>query len=106
MTELELTQKICNNAKYLALIDNKPIGDVEKAIGVSVGYFSRTLKHGVNIPLAKVVRLAEYFKIHIDFLIYRNYEVEYLDRQIEVMKSRLDELESEKVRITHEDKQP
>lgn len=97
--EMKLTQKICNNVKYLALIENKQIGEVEKAIGVSVGYFSRTLKHGVNIPLAKVVKLAEYFKIYIDSLICHDYEVDYLDRQIEVMKSRLDEIEEAKAQL-------
>lgn len=98
MTHQETLNRLYKNIEYLIKIKGYDKGRVETAIGVSVGYFSRSKSHNVDMPITTVVRIAEHFKIPIDSLIYNNYAVEYLDRQIEDMKSRLiDELESEKV---------
>jgi len=73
MTDKEMTQKICRNVKYLCLIHGEKLGDVEKAIGVSVGYISRTHKVASDFPIYKAKKLADYFTIPVSFL----YEIDY-----------------------------
>ena len=90
-----LLNRVYNNIDYLILIDNVERGEVEKAIGVSAGYLTRSKEKGVDLPISKIVALAMFFRIHVDFLIGHNYEIDYLDRQIEKAKSRLDEIEKE-----------
>ena len=82
MTDKEMTQKICRNVKYLCLIENVKIGDVEKEIGVSKGYFSRTGKDASDFSLCKAYKLAHFFVIPIDNLINFDFCREYHEEEL------------------------
>ena len=73
MTDKEMTQKICRNVKYLCLLRDVKLGEVEKAVGVSVGYISRTYKKASGFSICKATKFAEYFDIPIEFLISVDY---------------------------------
>ena len=86
MTDKELTRKICRNVKYLCLIRDVRLGEVEKAIGVSVGYISRTHKAASDFSLFKADRIAKYFDIPIEFLFTEDYCEKY--HRLELIKLR------------------
>lgn len=89
----DISKKILENIEYLIKIRGYEIGKVEQAIGVSTGYFSRTLKHDVNMPIDKVVKIAEFFKVPIDYLVYGSYKKQYLEDQIAKMQGELKEIQ-------------
>lgn len=85
---------LCENIDFLIKINDKKIGEVETAIGVSLGYFSR-IKNGLfDLPISKVIRTAEYFSVSVDSLIHSNFKAEYLKKQIAELQGELAEIES------------
>lgn len=89
MTDKEMTQKICRNVKYLCLIHGEKLGDVEKAIGVSVGYISRTNKAASDFPICKAYRIAQYFFIPIDNLINFDFCREYHEQELKRIETEM-----------------
>lgn len=87
MTDKEMTQKICRNVKYLCLIYGEKLGDVEKAIGVSPGYISRTHKDASDFSICKAKRLADYFTIPVSFLYEIDYCKMYHERELKRIES-------------------
>ena len=86
MTDREITQKICRNVKYLCLMRGLKLGEIEKAIGVSVGYISRTHKEASDFSVCKAHKLAEYFGLAVDHLIELDYCRAYHERELEKIK--------------------
>lgn len=94
MTNQELTSRLHDNVDALIKLHNKQIGEVEKAIGVSVGYFGRTWNNrSFDLPITKVVAIAEYFGIELNDLIYGNYKKAYLIMQREKIARELKEMD-------------
>ena len=57
-TEMRATQLFCENLKYLIKRYGMQLKNVEKKVGVSQGYFSRTAKTG-SLPLEVAFRAAK-----------------------------------------------
>ena len=93
MTHQEILDRLYENIEALIKIQQVPIGVFEKAIGVSTGYISRSKAHNVDMPITTVVRIAEYFNVPTDYLIYQTYKANYLRQQIESMKKQLEDVE-------------
>ena len=89
-----ITNNLYNNIKYLFMLNGVKISEVEKAIGVSVGYFARTRQNGnFDLPITKVVAIAEYFKIDIYQLVFGNFKKVYLEVQAEKINRELQEIQ-------------
>lgn len=96
MTDKEIINRTYENVEYLAKIHQVPIGILETAIGVSIGYFARSRKRNTVMPITTIVRIADYFNIPIDYLIYQTYKVNYLRRQIKTLNKELEKVEKGK----------
>ena len=79
------------NIGYLIKAYNIRIGDLERAIGVSVGYISRSA--GVDMPISKVLKIADFFEITVDELVRGNYRKAFLEGEIKRLQKELDALE-------------
>ena len=88
-----IVKRLRENIDFLIKIRKEKIGEVETAIGVSIGYLSRA-KEYADLPISKVVRTAEYFGVSVDSLIHDNYKAEYLKKQIAELQAELKEVES------------
>ena len=66
---MNLMETIYKNVKALAKLNHENLSDVEKAIGVSVGYLSRSK----GLKIEKVQALASHFGKGIDDLIVMDY---------------------------------
>lgn len=93
-----------NNIQYLIKIQHLKVNEVENAIGVSIGYLSRMKNK--DIPVSKVISLANYFEVSLDDLVYGTYDETYIKDQIKALQKQLADIEKSKARITNEDKQP
>lgn len=93
MTHQETLDRLYENIEYLIKIRGYDKGRVETAIGVSVGYLSRSKAHNVDMPITTVIRIAEHFNVSLDALISEPYKANFLRQQIEVMKKQLEEVE-------------
>lgn len=93
MTHQETLNRLYENIEYLIKIKGYDKGRVETAIGVSVGYFSRSKSHNVDMPITTVVRIAEHFDIPIEFLLSVNYKKIYLESQIAKLQAELEKSE-------------
>lgn len=87
-----IVKRLRENIDFLIKIRKEKIGEVETAIGVSIGYLSRS--KGCDLPISKVIRTAEYFNVSVDSLIFSNFKAEYLKKQIAQLQSELAEIES------------
>ncbi len=76
------------NIGYLIKAYKVRISDLEKAIGVSAGYISRST--GVDMPISKVIKIADFFEITIDDLVRGNYRKVYLEGEIKRLQKELD----------------
>lgn len=65
-----LRERIYENTKALARLRGIKVSEVEKQIGVSVGYLSRTSK---CLTVEKTYKIATLFGVTIDSLIKENY---------------------------------
>lgn len=79
------------NIGYLIKVYNIRIGELERAIGVSAGYISRSA--GVDMPISKVIKIADFFEITIDDLVRGNYRKAFLEGEIKRLQKELDALE-------------
>lgn len=67
--DLNLTNLIVANIKWIAKVQGKTIGIVERSIGVPIGYFSRRSSGTIkNIPIEVVYKVAKYLDVTIDRL--------------------------------------
>ena len=99
MTDYEKSILNNINSNIQCLIEERhiPVSDVEKAIGVSVGYLSRLKKHNMNLPITKVAKLADYFNVTIDNLAYCDFRIGTLERKIQCLQNELATIRKEKV---------
>ena len=67
---MDLRERIYENTKALAKLRGIKISDVEKQIGVSTGYLSKTSK---CLTVEKIYRIATVFGVTIDSLIKEDY---------------------------------
>ena len=66
---LNLTNLIIANIRWLAKVQSKAIGSIERGIGVPIGYFSRRSSGAVkNMPIEIVYKVAKYLNVTIDKL--------------------------------------
>jgi hypothetical protein len=88
-----IVKQLRENIDFLIKIRKEKIGEVETAIGVSIGYLSRAKEYNADLPISKVVRTAEYFGVSVDSLIHSNFKAEYLKQQIAELQAELKEVE-------------
>ena len=93
-----------NNIQYLIKIQHLKVNEVENAIGVSIGYLSRMKNK--DMPVSKVISLADYFEVTLDDLVYGTYDETYIMDQIAALQKQLDDIRSKKGETSNEDKQP
>lgn len=79
------------NIWYLIKAYKIRVGDLERAIDVSVGYLSRS--KDVDMPISKVIKIADFFEITIDDLVRGNYRKTFLEGEIKRLQKELDALE-------------
>lgn len=79
------------NIGYLIKAYKVRVGDLERAIGVSVGYLSRS--NNVDMPISKVIKIADFFEITVDELVRGNYRKAFLEGEIKRLQKELDALE-------------
>lgn len=78
-------KKIVRNISFFAREQNKKVGEIEDAIGVSQGYLSKLSKpSSKQMPsLETICRLADLFKVSVNDLIYTDYPIfTKTDRQV------------------------
>ena len=95
MTHQETLNRLYENIEYLIKIKGYDKGRFETAIGVSVGYFSRSKANNVDMPITTVARIAECFGTNIDFLLSKNYKKIYLESKIAELQSELQEMDGD-----------
>lgn len=86
--------RLHNNIQYLIKIQHLKVGEVENAIEVSTGYLSRMKNK--DIPVSKVISLADYFGVSLDDLVYGTYDETYIEDQIKALQKQLDDIRSKK----------
>jgi transcriptional regulator with XRE-family HTH domain len=77
---MEIGERIYRNTKALANARNEQISDVEKMIGISTGYLSRS--RGLRID--KAIKIAFHFGITLDELISGRYWEEHEEQLAEM----------------------
>lgn len=87
----ENIKNLWNNIRYLIKAYNIRVGDLENTIGVSKGYLSRM--NGSDLPISKVISLADFFEITLDDLVHGNYHKAWLTGEIKRLQKELDALE-------------
>lgn len=87
-------KSLWNNIKYLIIAYNIRVGDLEDTIGVSRGYFSRSTN--VDLPISKVIKIADFFEITLDELVRGEFRKAYLTGEIKRLQKELDALEAAK----------
>ena len=87
----ENIKNLWNNVSYLIKAYKIRVGDLENTIGVSKGYLSRM--SGSDLPISKVISLADFFEITIDELVHGDFHKAYLTGEIKRLQKELDSLE-------------
>lgn len=91
------TNNLYENVKTLAKANRIKLGELEKEVGVSTGYFSRESENPMLVPVLKV---ADKFSIDVHKLMYGDLSVQIqlkaIDEEIEELKKRKAVLELKK----------
>lgn len=85
--------RISRNVRFICKQRGLNIGDLEKQIGVSTGYFSRLEKNGLKISLLNVYNASEILGVTIDDLINKDLSIE---QRIAELKEELETLEKQR----------
>lgn len=88
----ELLNTFYSNVQCLIEREGCYIGEVEKAIGVSVGYFSRSRKHDTKIPLISAYKVSQYFGVSLEDLLTQNYREVLIEEKIKKLQCELDDI--------------
>ena len=67
--QMNASQWLYENVKFLARMHKLRLQDVEKAVGVSKGFFSRARSRHDSVSAKTLCALADYFGVTIDSLI-------------------------------------
>lgn len=65
---MTVNELVAFNIKYLASQKGLKLGDIERSVGVNVGYFSRKLRTDTAIPLDIVYNCSQILDVTIDEL--------------------------------------
>ena len=93
-----MNEILYKNIKYLCKKQGIALGQLEKVIGVSLGYFARVGKPNSvkEIGLFKVLKVCEVLQVDINDLLsremYREAEIETIKEEMVSLKKRLLEL--------------
>ncbi len=88
------SQSIANNVYYLASKNEMNLGDVERAVGLSVGYFSRVRNGKGRITADNAYALTQLFKVPFEDL-YTDLRFNELEKEALEMGYRLVPVEEE-----------
>lgn len=82
------------------IIDSKKlkIGELERAINVSVGYFSRRKQRKNEMPLDKAYEIANYLGCSLDYLCNNDLVKERNEKEIIELEKQIDRLRMENFR--------
>lgn len=65
---MTLNEMIVANVRYLAKLNCIKIGEIENKVGVSTGYFSRTVKRDSSMTAETLYKVSEILKVSMDDL--------------------------------------
>ena len=85
-------QLLVKNIRFLCKTNGLKVGDLEKQVGVHVGYFARLYNDITNISATNLYKVSKIFDISMNDLIERNL---YKEQRIKKLKKELEELENE-----------
>jgi len=91
---MNISKTISTNVRYLAKEKKLNIGDVERELGVTAGYFSRKVD-GSDLPVQIAFNVAKMFDIPLDVLC-TDFRYENLKKEAEEMGYRLVPMEPTK----------
>ena len=97
---MDITKNILDNVTELCRSREIKIGALEKAIGVSLGYFARIKRDGGEFGLTKVVKTCEYLNVSLEDMIYKKVwierEIKETEDTINVLQSKIERLKKER----------
>ena len=96
---MNVNKKFSGNVKNICRLNNTKIGDLERAVGVRLGYFARHAEKGYGLSLDIAYKVSAYFGIPINELIEGNYESALLKLEIKKVEQRLRALQEEEQRL-------
>lgn len=92
-------QLLVENIRYLCKITNTKIGELEKRIGISAGYFSRLSHRNSDITINILYQVSEIFSISMNDLVEKRLGRE---QRIKELKEELAKLEEELAKLEEE----
>ena len=92
----EINDRIVNNIYHLCEMKSIKIGDMERKIGVRIGYFSRKKKSQSTVGLLELYEATELLGVSLDEITNKNM---YKDFAKEKLKKELVEIEKRKSEI-------
>lgn len=84
---------VCDNIIFLVKHNNIPIGEFEREMGVSTGYFSRARKSGSAISAELLYTASRYFGITMDALYTGSFMAECIQDEITKLQDEIGKLE-------------
>lgn len=88
----KINDRIVSNIQCLCKIKNIKIGELEKRIGVRIGYFSRKKKQYSAVGLYELLETAEILGVSLDGIINDNTRVYILNTELEEIEKRKQEI--------------
>lgn len=88
----KINDRIVSNIQCLCKIKNIKIGELEKRIGVRIGYFSRKKKQHSAVGLYELLETAEILGVSLDGIINDNTRVYILNTELEEIEKRKQEI--------------
>ena len=86
---------VCDNIIFLVKHNNIPIGECEREIGVSTGYFSRAKKECAGISAELLYKTSRYFGVTMDELYTGSFRAQAIKDELERLRKELAEIEGE-----------
>lgn len=93
--EIELNKKIIQNIRALLRMKNIKIGQLEKTIGVSVGYVSRLENGEKRMGFNTIYKAAQTLGVTVDELITGEFRKEILREHANKLREELNRIEQE-----------
>ena len=87
-----MTDYVIKNIKYLCKVKGISLGELEKTVGISVGYFSRLYGRADCMSVKTLNAVSTIFDISMDDLVKRPI---YKEQRIKELKEELERLENE-----------
>lgn len=88
--------KVYDNIYFLIKHRGVSIGKLERSIGVSLGYLSRSKKVNADISAETLYRISKFFDVTMDELYTGSFRADAIKEELERLRKELAELEQNK----------